>query len=288
MRADVASVITISSHVAYGAVGNSIMVPALEALGISVSALSTVQLPWHPGMNAAYGKGTRIVPDDTSFAALLDNFCAAPWLKQIDGVVTGYLGSAAQAAAIAKFVAELKTANPTALYLCDPVIGDTNKTGGGGLYVFEPIAHAIRDHLWPLADIVTPNLFEFGWMTRQATVDLPNIIEAAKAANKRYVIVTSVEAGAGKIGNLIVSADDASLISHDEHSTPPNGTGDLLAALFLGHLLNNRSGQLALSNASSSVFAAIADAAGHRSLRPEHLHKILGKSAEHIQIGSPI
>ena len=66
------SIITISSHVAYGAVGNRIIVPALEALEIGVTALSTVQLPWHPGMNAAFGKGARIVPDNGAFAAMPD------------------------------------------------------------------------------------------------------------------------------------------------------------------------------------------------------------------------
>ena len=155
-----ASVFTLSSHVAHGAVGNRIIVPALEALGISVTALSTVQLPWHPGLNAAFGNSTRIVPDDHAFAKMLDTFSAAPWLGTIDALITGYLGSAAQAEAIAKLVTALKHANPHALYVCDPVIGDN-----GGLYVPATTAIAIRDHLWPLADIVTPNQFEFGWMT---------------------------------------------------------------------------------------------------------------------------
>jgi pyridoxine kinase len=280
MPADMAAIITISSHVAYGAVGNRIMVPALEALGISATAVNTVQLPWHPGMNARFGSGARIVPDDAAFATMIDNLAKAPWLSEINGIITGYLGSPAQAKAIAELVKALKRAKPDALYLCDPVIGDT-----GGLYVPEETATAIRDHLWPLADIVTPNLFEFGWMTGTAVEDLPNIIDAAKAVSKRHVVVTSIAEHAGQIGNVLVSEERAHLVGNDVLSPTPNGTGDLLAALFLGNLINNQSAQSALSNAASAVFATIKDAAGHHSLAPERLNGLVRKDFETSRSG---
>jgi pyridoxine kinase len=272
MRAEMAAIITISSHVAYGAVGNRIMVPALEALGISVTALSTVQLPWHPGLNAEYGKGTRIVPDDAAFAAMVDNLAQASWLGQIDGIITGYLGSAAQAVTLSRLVAALKRANPAAQYLCDPVIGDTN-----GLYVPEATAAAIRDHLWPLADIVTPNLFEFGWMTNMVLPDLPQVIKTGKLLNKHHMVVTSVNTGPTKTGNLLVSDGNSSVISHDMLFPAPNGTGDLLAALFLGHLIRGNTATKALARAASTVFAAISHANYHHksSLSPEHLQEFL-------------
>ncbi|MGL4404317.1 MAG: bifunctional hydroxymethylpyrimidine kinase/phosphomethylpyrimidine kinase, partial [Notoacmeibacter sp.] len=226
-----ARVITLSSHVAFGAVGNRIMVPALEMLGISVAAVSTVQLPWHPGLNAGYGKGARIVPDEHAFAALIENLCNAPWLAHVDGMITGYLGSSKQAAPVAKLIKALKLANPNALYLCDPVIGDT-----GGLYVPEATAISIRDHLWPLADIVTPNLFEFGWMTGKPDLQLQDfakqdLVEAARELKKRHVVVTSVQQSKGMIGNLLVTNSEAQLVSHKALNSTPNGTGDLLAAL---------------------------------------------------------
>jgi pyridoxine kinase len=272
MRAEMPSIMTISSHVAYGAVGNRIMVPALEALGISVTALSTVELPWHPGMNAAFGKGGRIVHDDAAFAAMIDCLCNAPWLGQMDGMITGYLGSPAQAAAIAKLVLALKHANPAALYLCDPVIGDTN-----GLYVPEATANAIRDQFWPLADIVTPNLFEFGWMTGTAAADIAQIIKTAKSLNKHHVVVTSVNAGTDKTGNLLVTENQSSLISHNRLSPAPNGTGDMLAALFLGHIVQGNVATEALGKAASSVLSAINHANEHdkSSLSPEHLRGVM-------------
>lgn len=281
MQPEVPSIITISSHVAYGAVGNRIIVPALEALGISVTALSTVQLPWHPGMNDAFGKGVRIAPDDAAFARVIDNLCTAPWLGGIDGMITGYLGSAAQAEVIAKLVVALKNASPKALYLCDPVIGDND-----GLYVPEVTAAAIRDHLWPLADVVTPNLFEFGWMTGQTSADRVDIIEAALVLAKNHVVVTSVGIDKNKIGNLSVSTDQSTMISHQALSPTPNGTGDMLAALFLGHLVKGESSTDALAKAASAVVAAIQYANSHHqpSLAPEHLRDALEQGLAEILV----
>jgi hypothetical protein len=150
------AVIVISSHVVRGAVGNRAAVFALESLGFPVWAVPTVTLPWHPG----HGRATRLVPDASEFAALINDLAHAPWLGEVGAIMTGYLGSSSQAAPIAALVRALKTLNPDAIYLCDPVIGDAS-----GLYVPETTAAAIRDHLMPLADIATPNRFELGWLT---------------------------------------------------------------------------------------------------------------------------
>ena len=70
-------------------------------------------------------------------------------------MITGYLGDAATGAAAAEMVTAAKEVNPNALYLLDPVLGDDGK-----LYVREGVEAAIAEELLPLADIVTPNLFE--------------------------------------------------------------------------------------------------------------------------------
>lgn len=270
------NIISISSHVAFGAVGNRIIVPALEMLGVTVTAINTVQLPWHPGMNARFGVGTKIVPDDQSLTAMIDNLSQAPWLGQVGGLMSGYLGSPAQAGAIANLIRALKQANPNALYLCDPVIGDKNRAGNGGLYVPEATAIAIRHHLWPLADIVTPNLFEFGWMTDEASAFNTDIIKTAKALNKRHVVVTSIDAGNSRIGNLLVSKGTKSLISQNILSPTPNGTGDMLAALFLGSLVIGQTAINALNFAAGAVFSAIkrSNQTGELSLEPKHLRAV--------------
>ena len=280
MQHDMKNVIAISSHVAYGAVGNRIIVPALEALGTTVTCVNTVELPWHPGMNMRFGNGTRIVPEDAAFAAMIDNVANAPWLGDMDGLITGYLGAPAQAQTIAKLVKALKHANPDALYLCDPVIGDT-----GGLYVPEVTAIAIRQHLWPLADIVTPNLFEFGWMTQNTSTNINDIVSIARDLNKRHIVVTSVSAGENRIGNVLVSGGRAMLISHDVLSPTPNGTGDMVAALFLGNILRKSDAGVALANSVAAVLSAIKQSSVHHnfSLSPERLHALMGNKSDDIR-----
>jgi pyridoxine kinase len=91
------AVIVISSHVVRGTVGNRAVVFALEALGLPVWAVPTVILPWHPGQ----GRGTRIVPPAAEFSALIADLAAAPWLGEVGAVLSGYLGGADQAAAVA-------------------------------------------------------------------------------------------------------------------------------------------------------------------------------------------
>ncbi len=149
------AVIVISSHVVRGAVGNRAAVFALEMLGHRVWALPTVVLPWHPG----HGRSTRVTMPDEDFRSIIDDLVAAPWIGEVRAVLSGYLGSPEQAAAVAGLVKALRRRDPALFYACDPILGDA-----GGLYVPVEIAGAIRDLLLPLATLATPNRFESpGW-----------------------------------------------------------------------------------------------------------------------------
>ncbi|WP_245415349.1 pyridoxal kinase PdxY [Hoeflea marina] len=244
------SVIVISSHVVRGSVGNRAAVFALEALGHPVWAVPTVLLPWHPG----HSPGTRIVPPPQEFAALMDDLCGSPWLGEVGAVLSGYLGNAEQAGDVARLVAAVRSRNPDALYLCDPVIGDI-----GGLYVPEAVAVAMRDQLIPIADIATPNVHELGWLTGGAISDTRTAILAAQALGPARVLVTSAIAMmAGSTGNLLVSGGAARMAEHRLIDNPPNGLGDLMAATFLARMLEGLSEEKALQMATGSVFEILA------------------------------
>ncbi len=247
------AVIVISSHVVRGTVGNRAAVFALETLGFPVWALPTITLPWHPG----HGRATRLVPDEAGFAALVDDLCNAPWLSEVGGVLTGYLGAAHQAEPIAKLVKALKAKNPAATYLCDPVIGDA-----GGLYVPEETATAIRDQLMPLADISTPNRFELQWLTGHEIDDNQSLIIASEILGTKTVMTTSAHAMmTGSTGNLLVSGAHTIMAEHRHVDGPSNGLGDLTSALFLARSLFGQSGELALKQTTASVFEVMARAA---------------------------
>jgi pyridoxine kinase len=238
------AVIVISSHVVRGSVGNRAAVFALETLGHQVWALPTIVLPWHPG----HGRSTRLTFAETDFRA--------PWIGEVKAVLSGYFGNAAQARSVAKLVASLRERNPELLYVCDPVMGDL-----GGLYVPEATAEAIRDHLIPLASLATPNRYELAWLSGAALDDNNAVMEAALSLGPSRMLVTSaVPMMAGGTGNLYLSGKHALLAEHRLVENPPNGLGDLLAALFLSRLLSGMEDEKALQLATASVFEVLARA----------------------------
>lgn len=247
------AVLVISSHVIRGTVGNRGTVFALETLGHPVWAVPTVILPWHPG----HGRATRVAIGTADFDALIDDLIRAPWRGEIKAVLTGYVGDATQAASIARLVRALKAENPDILYLCDPVCGDE-----GGLYVPLATAEAIRDELLPLASIATPNRFELAWLVGAPLETNAAIMEAALSLGPSRMLVTSaVPLMAGSTGNLYLSGRTALLAEHRQVPNPPNGTGDLVAAVFLSRLLDGLPEERALQLATASVFEVVARSA---------------------------
>lgn len=244
------AVIVVSSHVARGSVGNRAAVFALETLGHPVWAVPTVILPWHPG----HGPSTRIVPDPEKFAAFMRDLERAPWLGEVAAVLSGYLGDARQADAVASLVGAVRRRNPRALYVCDPVIGDS-----GGLYVPVELAEAIRDRLMPIADIATPNRFELEWLSSRKLDDMRATLDAAHAARPERMLVTSAPAMiSGGIGNLLLTQSEALLAEHRVIAEPPNGLGDLTAAVFLARLLAGLPAAKALQSTTAAVYEILA------------------------------
>jgi pyridoxine kinase len=247
------AVIVVSSHVVRGSVGNRAKVFTLETLGFPVWAVPTVILPWRPDL----APGERIVPEPEQFARLLAEMGAAEWLGEVTAVLTGYFGDARQAEAVERLVRAVKAANPKALYLCDPVIGDE-----GGLYVPVETAAAIRDRLLPLADIATPSRYELEWLAGRALPSMPDILAAARDLTPPTMLVTSAPSMMAKsMGNLLVTGKGAWLAEHRLIEGEPKGTGDLTSALFLAHLLDGKDSAKALEATTASVLEIVTRAA---------------------------
>ncbi|MFB2552945.1 pyridoxal kinase PdxY [Ensifer soli] len=248
------AVIVVSSHVVRGTVGNRACVFALETLGHPVWALPTVILPWHPG----HGRATRLVIPEAEFSAMIDDLLAAPWIGEVRAVLSGYLGAPYQAVGVARLVEGLRQTTPDLFYLCDPVIGDV-----GGRYVPEAVAEMIRDRLLPLATLASPNRFELGWLCGAELATNQQILDAALSLGPPQMLVTSAVAMMkGGTGNLYLSGRHALLAEHRLIDDPPNGTGDLLSALFLARLIEGVGEEKALQLATASVFEIIARSTG--------------------------
>ncbi|MEW7008979.1 pyridoxal kinase PdxY [Lentilitoribacter sp. EG35] len=240
------AVIVISSHVVRGSVGNRAAVFALEALGHQVWALQTVTLPWHPG----HGPSTRIVPDAKQFDAVIEDLCNSPWLSEVGGIISGYLGDKDQAKSVAKLVHAVKCASPEALYLCDPVIGDL-----GGLYVPEHIALSIKSDLLPLADIITPNRFELSWLTGMDIQTNSDILSCIKTTDIQCVLATSAFSDkVEQTANLYFDGKNCFVAEHRSFAVPINGPGDLTSAILMSRLMGENDARTTLGLVTSSVY----------------------------------
>ena len=249
------NLISIQSHVAYGHVGNSAAVFALQRLGCDVWPVHTVQFSNHTGYGA--WKGDVFAAD--RIAAVIDGIANLGVLGACDGVLSGYVGAVETGDAILAAVATVKAANPRARYCCDPVIGNRAR----GEFVRPGVAEFVRDRALPAADVVTPNHFELDRLTSRDTKDLRAILAAVDdihARGPRAVLVTSVRSEATPHDSLDVIASDAGgrhLLRTPLLATPANGAGDLIAALFFFHYLRSGAAADALAAATSSVFGLL-------------------------------
>ena len=220
-----AKVLSLSSQVVWGPVGNTAAVPALQQKGHEVLQVPTVLLSHHPG----HGRPVANWIDPKVFANLIESVEEKGGLDDCDGVLTGYFAGVAQVAVAARVITALKAKNPSLVVLVDPVMGDD-----GRLYVAEEIAVAIRDQLVPLATIVTPNGFELAWLAGSAAVaDRQAAVAAARRLGPAEVIVTSVPADGNHLDTLLVTASGVHGKTSEKKPQVPHGTGDYLAGAYL-------------------------------------------------------
>jgi pyridoxine kinase len=245
------NVLSIQSHVAYGHAGNASAVFPLQRLGIEVWPVHTVQFSNHTG----YGAWTGRVFDGQAVEEIVAGIADRGVLGSCDAVLSGYLGSADIGHAVVQSVAQVRAANPGAVYCCDPVIGDV----GRGVFVRPGIPEFLRDVAVPAADIVTPNHFELDLLAGTTTGSLASVrdaVAAIQALGPRVVLTTSLIAEDTPADSVDLLASEGG--RHFRVRTPRldlslNGAGDAIAALFLAHWLDTRSAGEALGRATASV-----------------------------------
>src|SRR5205085_8902721 len=111
-RSDNMTVISIQSQVAFGHVGNSAAVFPMQMHGIDVIAVPTTLLSNRPGYPSIRGR----VLEAQLVADLLRGIEERGAVETCDMILSGYLGSAENAAVVADFVARAKTRNPKLSY----------------------------------------------------------------------------------------------------------------------------------------------------------------------------
>lgn len=252
------NILSIQSWVSYGHVGNAAAVFPLQRMGFEVWAIHTVQFSNHTG----YGQWKGMILPPEHLVAVVEGIAERDVLGQCDAVLSGYMGSGGTAGAILSALHKVRQLNPSALFCCDPVMGDE----GRGLFVRPEIPEIIKNQVLPQADILTPNQFELELLTEHPSKTLPEALEAARIVRARMhpggpriVVVTSLlrqGAPENTIETLAVAEEGAWLVRTPRIPLEPlrNGTGDAIAALFLGRYLQTHQVAQSLEHAVSAMY----------------------------------
>jgi len=250
-------VLSISSQVAYGPVGNSASVPALQAAGFTVSQIPTIILSNHPGL----GKPSGVKLPAMELEAILKSLEALGVLDICLGVMTGYFASADQIKVAASFIRKMKDKNPSLYVLVDPVLGDD-----GSLYVSSEVATAIRDELLPLACCISPNCFELGWLSGKPVSNKAEVLLAAAAFPHKEILATSIPLDANNLATLAITGSEYAETISTVKPEVPHGTGDFLAGLYFAARLNGFESREALKLSTGILDSAISRSLGQPCL----------------------
>ena len=248
------AVLSIQSHVVYGYAGNTAAVFPMQRLGRTVWAVNTVEFSNHTGYGSWKGKvlGAELIND------LVLGLEERGVLDRCQAVLSGYLGDESTGDAVINAVKKARALNPSAVYCCDPVMGDT----GRGIYVKPGIPSIFKNNLLPAADIACPNQFEIENITG---IEVKNISGAVNAIEKLHkigpsiVLVTSYKETDGEISMLASDKKNIYKITTPELPLGCDvaGTGDMTTAIFLSRYLETKSTEIALELCASSVYGIL-------------------------------
>jgi pyridoxine kinase len=247
--------LSIQSSVAFGHVGNSAAVFPLQRLGIEAWPVNTVHFSNHTG----YGEWHGPLLSEDDLRAVILGVEERGALARVAGVLSGYQGAEQVGQVVLDTVARVKELNPSAVYCCDPVMGDV----GRGMFVRPGIPEFMRDSVVPAADVITPNHFELDFLSGRETrtvADVLDAVDAVRVTGPRTVLVTSVltdETPEGSVDVVAVSDEGAWSSRTPLLPITPNGCGDVTAAVFLAHLLRTGSAETALQQVTSTVFGIL-------------------------------
>ena len=222
------TIIIIHSRVAIGYVGSNTTSFVLQMGGYEVITVPTVLYSNHLGYTTV--GGGKIAED--LFSDILKGILKLEILKDVSTIITGFIGSAEQVRITADFIRTIKKCNPEILYLCDPVMGDTDK----GQYVEPDVPDAIIEHLVPLADMLTPNQFEAERIVKKQIDNVEDIVQLLQERvdlSKQKIVITGGDFDVSRkdlIDNCIVENKNCDIIKTRKIDLHPPGTGELFTA----------------------------------------------------------
>lgn len=220
----------------YGNCSLTAAIPILSAAGCDVCPVPTA-------LFSAHTRYSVFTFHDTT--EILDGYLDA-WRKEnvdLDGVYSGFLGSAEQV----EIIKRLYSQYPHALRLVDPVMGD-----GGEIYAtYTPELCEAMGTLVDGADVLMPNLTEASILTKRtypgrdlSDAEVNDMIDALLDLGAKNVVLKGIDHDDGTIRNYVVSAASGASgkqeLAHSKLPFMTHGTGDAFASALCGALMAGR------------------------------------------------
>lgn len=236
------AILSIQSHVTYGYVGNKASTYPLQSMGYDVWPLNTVQFSSHTGYKNWQGD----IFSREHIKKIIQGLIDLGAINNCKAILSGYMGSQDTCLEVLETVRKFKATNDKIIYLCDPVIGNTH------CFVKPEVAEFFKTSL--NADIITPNQFEAEMLSGITIKNITSLKHAAEyfhSLNIAIVVITGININ-NELYIFVSDRLNQHLIKTKEYNfeTPPNGTGDLFSAIFIGSYIANKSALEAAKNAA--------------------------------------
>ena len=243
----------------------TVALPVVSATGVECACMPTTVLSTHTAVFQNFtvrDLSDQILP------------MADHWKQEnlaFDGICTGYMANAGQAALIADAIQRCR--NESTLVIVDPAMADNG-------HYYAMLGDDIRDAFRELiahAHVVTPNVTEAALLTgvpyRSGALDMDyvqSLLRALVAMGPSVAVVTSVYTDDGRIGNVALDARTGEVVTAFRPVTEGrfHGTGDLFTAAFSALLLRGAS----LSDAMSVGGGLLDDSIRQTVARGTPLH----------------
>lgn len=243
----------------YGAASLGIVLPILSCAGINTCPIPTSVLSAHTAFPTySFYDTTPTLPEFFRTWKELDVL--------IDGVYTGFLGSAEQIELIIAFCKMY----PNAYRIVDPVMGDHG-------YLYGTYTDAMCEgmkRLVPLADVLTPNLTEAAILldrpySGQAITQEQGqaICQALLDKGAKHVVLKGIHRDYTIYNAIMGEGIPYKELSNELHPNSLHGTGDLFASCITAGLFSGHSLESAVKFAADFVYHAICISVGQKDFQ---------------------
>uniref|UniRef100_A0AAX7U9Q2 pyridoxal kinase n=1 Tax=Astatotilapia calliptera TaxID=8154 RepID=A0AAX7U9Q2_ASTCA len=229
-------VLSIQSHVVRGYVGNKSATFPLQVLGFEVDSINSVQFSNHTGYG--HWKGQVLTAEELNVlyeGIKLNN------VNHYDYILTGYSRDISFLVTVVDIIKELKKANPSLVYVCDPVMGDQ-----GAMVSSYPhtSSYAKWQPLLLFCDIIFHRLLTGRKINTEE--DAIEVMDLLHKMGPETVVLTSTDLPSKQGDQFLVALGSQKIKKPDGTNTDQKicmdipkvdavfvGTGDLFAALML-------------------------------------------------------